>query len=57
MHVLYIILRTISISADLYVLYHAKDLNILDDDEENPENNDQETSITKDNNIPMNNVH
>uniref|UniRef100_A0A914BVZ3 Solute carrier organic anion transporter family member n=1 Tax=Acrobeloides nanus TaxID=290746 RepID=A0A914BVZ3_9BILA len=57
MHVLYIILRTISISADLYVLYHAKDLNILDDDEENPEKNDQETPITKDNNIPMNNVH
>lgn len=34
MHLIYVAIRTISIIADLYVFYHAKGLNIQDDEKE-----------------------
>lgn len=37
MHLIYVSIRVISIIADLYVFYHAKGLNIQDDDEKEDE--------------------
>uniref|UniRef100_A0A1I7YHR0 Solute carrier organic anion transporter family member n=1 Tax=Steinernema glaseri TaxID=37863 RepID=A0A1I7YHR0_9BILA len=37
MHVIYVAIRIVAMFTDLYVLYHAKGLNILDDDEDDVE--------------------
>ena len=42
MHLLYVAIRMISMFSDFYVLYHSKNLNILEDPDEGNEQDENE---------------
>ena len=42
MHLVYVCIRAVSCLTDLYVWYYAKDLNILDEEEDDPQKTDIE---------------
>uniref|UniRef100_A0A914CLE7 Solute carrier organic anion transporter family member n=1 Tax=Acrobeloides nanus TaxID=290746 RepID=A0A914CLE7_9BILA len=56
MHLLYVAIRMISMFSDLYVLYHSKNLNILEDpDEDNEQDENEEVKRVED--IQLSTMH
>lgn len=54
MHLLYVVIRMVSMVTDFYVLYHAKNLNILDDPEDKDAQAKEEKRVDD---IPLSNMH